>query len=92
VQGEAKILKTFNTSSGKLVLGARWVSGALTVGDLVKMDRRGIDLGRGKITNLQVARVDVKEIHVEGEFGMQIETKADIAGGDTVIAFRVIES
>jgi translation initiation factor IF-2 len=90
--GQAKVLKTFNSSSGKHVLGAKWISGALSVGDLIKLDRRGIDLGRGKITNMQVARSDVKEIHVEGEFGMQIETKADVAGGDTIIAFRVIES
>lgn len=90
--GEAKVLKTFNASGGKQVLGAKWVSGQLSVGDLVKIDRRGIDLGRGKITNMQVARVDVKELHVEGEFGMQIETKTDIAGGDTVIAFRLVET
>ena len=89
--GEAKILKVFNASSGKQVLGARWISGALAVGDLVKLDRRGIDLGRGKITNMQQARSDIKEIHTEGEFGMQIETKADVAGGDTIVTFRVVE-
>jgi translation initiation factor IF-2 len=90
--GEAKVLKTFNASGGKAVLGAKWVSGTLSLGDLVKLDRRGIDLGRGKITNMQQARVDIKEIHTEGELGMQIETKADIAGGDTIVAFRVTES
>ncbi len=91
-QGEAKVLKTFNASGGKQVLGAKWTSGQLSVGDLVKLDRRGVDLGRGKITNMQQARSDVKEIHVEGEFGMQIETKANLTGGDTVVAFRVTES
>lgn len=89
--GEAKVLKMFNASGNKAVLGAKWVSGALAVGDLVKIDRRGIDLGRGKITNMQMARSDIKELHVEGEFGMQIETKADIAGGDTIITFKVVE-
>jgi hypothetical protein len=29
---------------------------------------------------------------MEGEFGMQIETKQEIAGGDTLQAFHVIES
>lgn len=90
--GEAKVLKTFNASSGKQVLGAKWVSGQLSMGDLVKLDRRGVDLGRGKITNMQQARADIKEIHTEGEFGLQIETKADIAGGDTIIAYRIVES
>jgi translation initiation factor IF-2 len=90
--GEVKVLKTFNASGGKIVLGAKWVSGQVSLNDLVKLERRGIDLGRGKITNMQQARSDIKEIHTEGEFGMQIETKADLAGGDTVIAFRVVET
>ena len=88
--GEAKVLKAFNIAGNKHVLGAKWVSGALTIGDLVKIDRRGIVLGTGKLTNLQVARADVKEIHTEGEFGLQVEAKADIAGGDTLIAYRTV--
>lgn len=90
VLGEAKVLKAFSVSGNKHVLGAKWVSGLLTVGDLVKVDRRGIALGAGKLTNLQVARSDVQEIKMEGEFGLQVETKADIAAGDTLIAYRMV--
>lgn len=92
ITGEAKVLKTFNTSSGKQVLGARWVSGSLKVGDRVKIDRRGIPIGQGRIVNLQVARVDTQEIKMEGEFGLQVETKDEIAGGDTLQSFQIIES
>ncbi|HEV7121445.1 MAG TPA: translation initiation factor IF-2 [Candidatus Paceibacterota bacterium] len=92
VMGQAKVLKTFNASGGKVVLGARWESGSLPLKSLVKLERRGVPLGTGRITNLQVARADVQEIKVEGEFGLQIETKVDIAGGDTIIAYRIIES
>ncbi|MEK7602142.1 MAG: translation initiation factor IF-2 [Patescibacteria group bacterium] len=92
ILGEAKVLKVFSTASGKSVLGAKWVSGSLSLNDLVKIDRRGIDLGRGKLVNLQVARADVTNIHTEGEFGLQIETKAEVAGGDTLVAFRMVES
>lgn len=90
--GEAKLLKIFSASSGKRVVGAKFISGALAVGNLVKLMRRDEEMGRGKILNLQQARVDVQELRVEGEFGMQIETKAEVAGGDVVIAFRVVES
>jgi translation initiation factor IF-2 len=92
VMGQAKVLKTFNASGGKVVLGARWESGSLPLKSLVKLERRGVPLGIGRITNLQVARSDVQEIKVEGEFGLQIETKVDIAGGDTIIAYRIVES
>ncbi len=90
--GEAKILKVFSETSTKRVLGAKLISGTLAVGALVKMTRREEEIGRGKIVNLQQARVDVQEIRVEGDFGMQIETKAELAGGDVVIAFHVVKS
>ncbi len=88
--GEAKVLKAFSVTGHKHVLGAKWNSGILSVGDLVKIDRRGIALGTGTLTNLQVARSDVKEIKNEGEFGLQVDTRADIAGGDTLTAYRMV--
>jgi translation initiation factor IF-2 len=88
--GEAKVLKAFSVAGNKHVLGAKWVTGALSVGDLVKIDRRGIALGTGKLTNLQVARADVQTIKDEGEFGLQVETKSDIAAGDTLTAFHTV--
>lgn len=90
VRGEAKILKAFSVAGNKHVLGAKWLSGILTVGDLVKIDRRGIPLGQGRLTNLQVARADVKEIKMEGEFGLQVEAKTEIAAGDTVTAVAMV--
>jgi translation initiation factor IF-2 len=92
VLGVAKLLKVFNASGGKPVIGARLDSGAIKLGDLVKIDRRGIPLGNGKVTNLQQARADVKEIRTEGDFGAQIDTKVDIAGGDTLTLFRIVEA
>jgi len=92
ILGEAKILKAFSTAGVKQVLGARWISGVLTVGDQVKIDRRGLHIGNAKLTNLQVARADVNEIKVEGEFGLQIESKYEAAAGDTLIAFRMTDT
>lgn len=90
VLGEAKVLKTFSVAGNKHVMGAKWESGILTLGDLVKIDRRGVPLGQGKFTNLQVARMDVKEIKMEGEFGLQLETKVDVAQGDTLTAYKSV--
>ena len=90
VQGEAKILKIFSTTGSKHVLGANLLSGTMTLGSQVRLSRRGIELGYGKIVNLQQARADVKEIKTEGEFGAQIETKVDIAQGDTITPFILV--
>ena len=90
ILGEAKVLKAFSVAGNKHVLGAKWVSGLLSLNDLVKVDRRGVPLGNGRLINLQVARSDVNEIKMEGEFGLQVETKADIAAGDTLVAYRMV--
>lgn len=90
--GEAKVLKAFSSSGTKQVLGARWMSGQLSVGDQVKIMRRDLEIGRGRLLNLQVAKADVKELHTEGEFGLQLESRAEAAGGDQLAAFRVVES
>lgn len=92
VRGEAKILKVFSTTSRKRVAGARLLSGAISVGAPVKIMRRDIEIGRGKMTNLQQARSDVKEIRTEGEFGFEVETKVDIAGGDVLVSYALVEA
>lgn len=90
--GRALVLKPFSTSGKKQVLGGRYISGTLSVADRVKLLRRGEEIGRGNIRNLQQARADVKEIKVEGDFGTEIECKAEAAYGDEIVAFEISES
>jgi translation initiation factor IF-2 len=90
--GQAKVLKIFSSGNTKQVMGARLTSGAFTMDAQVKIMRNDEEVGRGKITNLQLARVDQQEIRVEGEFGMQLESRADAAPGDILVSFRRVES
>ena len=89
--GRALVLRAFSSSAKKQVLGARYVSGMLTLGDRVRIVRRDIEIARGKILNLQQARADVKEIKVEGDFGIEIEARENAAYGDELIAFSAAE-
>ncbi len=82
VVGTAKVLKYFSFASGKHVIGARVETGKLTLGGTVRIVRRGIEVGKGKVANLQQQKMDVKEILEGNEFGAQIAFKADIAAGD----------
>lgn len=90
--GRASVVKVFSSTSKKQVMGARHVSGALTVGDRVKIMRGEEEIGRGTIGNLQQQRSDVKEIHTEGTFGTEIEAKVDAAPGDEIVSFIVTQS
>lgn len=90
--GRAMVLKAFSSSAKKQVLGARYVSGVLTVGNRMKIVRKGEELARGSIGNLQQARSDVKEITTEGDFGTEIECRENAIYGDELIAFAVTDA
>ncbi|MDP2665432.1 MAG: translation initiation factor IF-2 [bacterium] len=90
--GRAMVLKAFSSSAKKQVLGARYVSGVLTVDTRVKLMRKGEEIARGSIKNLQQARADVKEIKTEGDFGVEIEARENATYGDELITFTVSES
>lgn len=89
VTGKAKILKHFSTQKHVLVLGGRAEEGVIKLNQRVRILRRDIEVGKGKLVNLQQLKSNVQEIR-EGEFGMQVESKADIAAGDVIEAFDLV--
>ncbi|HEY0979926.1 MAG TPA: translation initiation factor IF-2 [Candidatus Paceibacterota bacterium] len=86
VIGTAKVLKTFSQTKDRQVLGCRIESGSLSDGAQVTIMRRDFPITTGKIVELQQAKQKVKEVH-EGECGMMVECKNDIAPGDILEAF-----
>lgn len=89
--GTAKILKTFNATKNKQVVGARVTDGALELGAHVKIIRRETEIGKGKIVDLQQQKIATKRIEVGLECGMMIEAKIEIAPGDILEAFVMNE-
>lgn len=91
VTGKVKILKYFSVQKNTHVLGARIDEGVIKMGQKVTIKRRDIEVGRGTIKNLQQQKSNVQQI-TEGEFGLQLETKADIAPGDYLEPYDLIIS
>lgn len=87
--GSVKILKHFSVQKNTHVLGGRVEEGAIKLGQKVKILRREIEIGTGVVKNLQQAKSDVKQVE-EGEFGMQIETRAELAPGDYLTPFDTV--
>ena len=81
VTGQAKILKEFSIQKNTHVIGGRVEEGTLKINQKVHILRRDIMIGTGVIKNIQQYKNDTKSI-TEGEFGMQLETKVEIAPGD----------
>lgn len=89
VTGKAKILKSFSVQKNAHVLGGRLEEGTLSLNQHVRITRRDIDMGRGVLKNLQQQKSNVKAIS-DGEFGMQLDSKVDIAAGDYIEAYDII--
>lgn len=85
--GSAKILKHFSVQKSTHVLGARITEGTIHADQEVTITRRDVSIGTGTITNLQHQKSNVAHIS-EGEFGLQLTTRADIAPGDVITAFN----
>lgn len=89
--GKIKILKHFSTQKHTHVLGGRVEEGHVKLGENVRILRRDIEIGKGTLKNLQQQKSDVQRIE-EGEFGMQLDTKVEVAPGDVLEAFEIVIS
>jgi len=88
--GSAKILKIFSAVKHKVVLGGRVEEGALSQGADVRILRRDLELGRGRVESLQAQKKTAKKVEAGDEFGALIKTDATIAAGDRLEAFEVV--
>lgn len=86
VSGEMKILKCFNQTKDKQVIGCSVVTGSVKIGSSVKIMRRENMIGQGKITEMQHNKSKAKEVFEGDECGIQVETKITLAPGDILQA------
>ncbi len=91
VTGKVKILKHFSTQKHTHVLGGRAEEGVIKLNQRVRILRRDIDIGKGVLKNLQQYKSDVQQV-TEGEFGMQLETKTEVAPGDYLETYDLVVS
>lgn len=90
VTGTLKVLKTFNGTKDKQVIGGKVMTGRITDHGIVRIVRRDFEIGRGKIIGLQQNKLKSKEILEGTDCGVSIEAKVDIAPGDILEAFITV--
>ncbi len=89
ITGHIKLLKHFSTQKYTHVLGGRMEDGHVKLGQSVRILRRDIEIGKGVLKNLQQMKSDAQRID-EGEFGMQLDTRTEIAPGDIFEAYETV--
>ena len=91
INGRAKILKTFSRTKERQIVGGKVLEGHITLGSVIKVIRREFEIGRGKIINLEKGKTKTSEVEEGVEFGMMIESKIEISGGDIIESFAIIQ-
>lgn len=84
--GKSKVLKIFSKTKDRQVLGAKMTEGTMSLGSKLNVIRRDFPLATATIIEMQQAKQKTKEIS-EGEFGLMVECKNEIAPGDVLEAF-----
>jgi translation initiation factor IF-2 len=89
--GKAKILAIFSKTKDKQILGGKVQEGEIAVGSEVKILRRDVEIGRGRVRELQQQKAKTSEVREGYEFGALVESKIEIALGDKIEGFKVVE-
>ena len=88
VIGQAKILKVFSSTKSSTVAGGTVIMGTVSKKEQFKLIRGGIEVARGAIEGLQLAKSPVSSVEAGNEFGMQLECKEGIQQGDIIETFK----
>ncbi len=91
ISGKLTIIKNFSSQKDKHVIGGKVTEGIIKLGGLVKIERRGFDLGKGKVVELQSQKIKTKEVSEGNECGLMVETKVEMVPGDIVSAITILK-
>jgi translation initiation factor IF-2 len=89
-KGMIKVLKIFSSNKDKQVLGGRVEVGTISFNDEVKILRRDIEIGRGRVRELQHHKEKTSSVDEGLEFGSMIESKIEITAGDKLEAVQKV--
>lgn len=89
VTGKVKILKTFSTTGNKHVVGGKVIEGYIGVGNTVRIMRRDFEVGTGKILELQTNKIKTKEVQMDNDCGMLVDSRLEISSGDVLESFII---
>lgn len=91
IRGKAKVLKFFSRNKDKQIVGGKVTDREIHIGDKVKIFRRETIIGDGVIRELQQAKVKTGSVNEGFEFGAMIEAKIELAPGDVLEDFVIVE-
>jgi translation initiation factor IF-2 len=92
VVGTAEVRDVFKIPKIGNIAGCYIQDGKITRSNRVRVIRDGIQVHEGTMSSLKRFKEDVREVEAGFECGIGLENFNDIKGGDTIEAFRIVES
>ena len=89
ILGTLKVLRNFSSQKDKHVIGGRVETGRIDNGVLVRIIRRNVELGKGRIVELQSQKIKTSSVLEGNECGLMIESKVEMIPSDIVEAITV---
>ena len=83
--GKAEVLASFPFNNKK-VAGCKVISGRISKGDTVILQRGEKEIGKGKATSLRKQKTEVPSVGQSEEFGVIIDPQLDFAPGDVLVS------
>lgn len=85
VLGKAEVLASFPFNN-KRVAGCKVISGRITKGDQLILQRGEKEIGKGKAMSLRKQKLEVSSVGQSEEFGVILDPQLDFVVGDTIIS------
>lgn len=89
ILGTLKIIRTFSSQKDKHVIGGKVETGKIQNNGVVKIIRRGVELGRGRVIELQSQKIKTQEVNEGNECGLMVESKVEMIPSDVLEAIHV---
>lgn len=86
--GRLEVLALFRSEKDKKIVGGKVVSGKMKKDSIIKVIRDNEEMGKGKLSNLQLNKKDVAEVESGKECGITFAGHVKIKEGDVLEAYE----
>lgn len=90
VSGVVKVIRIFSIQKHLQVIGGKVKEGFISMSSKVNIMRRGNLIGEGKVVELQQQKLPAEKVEEGYEFGVRIDSRYEIAEGDTLEVITMV--
>lgn len=86
--GNVQVLAVFKHGKDHMIVGGKVIEGKVTPGAKVRIKRKGEEIGKGDISQLQAGKQDAKVVPKGAECGMKIDTHTKVEPFDVFEVYQ----